>query len=395
MSLDTSFGPVMRTSGTTKGAGVPAVPLPENASLEHLRNQAKLVGDLVRTADEGALRLVDEFHPRLSSAEAVAPGGFKRSDAQLVVSRLYGFRSWNHLRDHLRLLDDVARPDTADRRPSAPSDRFAALACVSYAEVDVLGRLAEARRLLDADPSLAGGSVAAMATVGDHRGLAVAVGADPASVDRPCGPNDWPPLLYCAFSRLDGHGGVDASWSTLEAAGVLLGAGADPDAGFLWRGLVPPFTALTGALGGGEQDQPPHPEAAALARLLLEAGADPNDGQALYNRGLAGSPIDDPSHVELLVEFGLGTERSGPWYRRLAPRLRAPEELLYDELEVAAHRGLPNRMRFLVGLGLDLDRPVGRSGLTPAALAGNGGHDEVLAVLAAAGVDAPPGDAER
>ncbi|MEM9564290.1 MAG: hypothetical protein AAGA93_16830 [Actinomycetota bacterium] len=371
---------------------MPAVPLPENASLEHLRNQAKLVNDLVRAGDEGALRMVDEFHPRIGSAEAAAPGGFKRSDAQLVVSRLYGFRSWNHLRDHLRLLDDVARPDPADRRPTTAADRFVALACVSYAEVDVLARLAEAARLLDDDPSLAGASVAALATVGDHPALAAAIEADPGVVDRACGPNDWPPLLYCAYSRIDGEGGFDAARSTLEAARVLIAAGADPDAGFLWRGLVPPFTALTGAFGGGEQDQPPHPETAALARLLLEAGADPNDGQTLYNRGLGGSAIDDVSHVELLLEFGLGTDRGGPWYRRLGDRLTAPAELLYDELEVAAHRGLPKRMRFLAGLALDLGRPVGRSGLTPAALARNGDHREVLGVLAAAGVDVGPAD---
>jgi hypothetical protein len=143
--------------------------------------------------------------------------------------------------------------------------------------------------------------------------------------------------------------------------------------------------ALTGALGRGEQDQPRHPHAFALARLLLERGADPNDGQALYNNGLAGSALDDPAHLELLVEFGLGTVMQGPWYRRLGSRLTPPEELLYDELEVAAHRGLPNRMRFLVGLGLDLDRGVGRSGQTPVGLARSKGHRQVLSILAEAG----------
>ena len=32
------------------------------------------------------------------------------------------------------------------------------------------------------------------------------------------------------------------------------------------------------------RQQPPHPECDALARLLLDAGADPNDSQTLYNR---------------------------------------------------------------------------------------------------------------
>jgi ankyrin repeat protein len=64
--------------------------------------------------------------------------------------------------------------------------------------------------------------------------------------------------------------------------------------------------------------------------------------------------------------------------------------LLYDELEVAAHRGLPERMKFLAELGLDLDQPVGRSRQTPAQLARRKGHDEVLAVLTNAGANTKP-----
>lgn len=331
--------------------------------------------------------MVDEFHPRIGSTEAAAPGGFKRSDAQLVVARLYGFRSWNSLRDHLRLLDDFARPDPADHDPPVLADRFVSLACVSYAEGDVMARLDAGRRMLEADPGLAGSTISAMAATGHHGLLAERIAANPALVDGPGGPNDWPPLLYCTYSRIDSP---DPSLSTLETARLLLDAGADPNAGFLWRGLVPPFTALTGAFGRGEQDQPPHSDGLALARLLLEAGADPNDGQALYNCGLAGSARDDWSHLELLVEFGLGTDTGGPWYQRFGSRLTSPNELLYDELEVAAHRGLPNRMGFLAGLGLSLDRPVGRSGRTPAELARRGGHDDVLSVLAQAGVDVTP-----
>ena len=66
----------------------------------------------------------------------------------------------------------------------------------------------------------------------------------------------------------------------------------------------PPFTALTGAFGEGEGGpgiQPSHPQWEALARALLEAGADPNDEQTLYNRMFR----PDDSHLELLFEFGL------------------------------------------------------------------------------------------
>lgn len=362
---------------------MPSVPLPENASLEHLKKQAKLVQHLVRSGEQSALDMVREFHPRIDDVSPGTLSAFKRSDAQIVVARLYGFRSWTRLRAHLQLLDEFARPDPADRDPVEAADRFVSLACVSYGVDDVTARLDAGRRMLEADPGLAEATTAAMATTGHRQALAAEIEADPGLVDRACGPNDWPPLLYCAYSRIDSP---DPERSTLDTAQLLLDAGADPNAGFLWRGLVPPFTALTGALGHGEQDQPPHPDAFALARLLLEAGADPNDGQALYNDGLAGTGRDDPRHLELLVRFGLGTDTGGPWYRRFGSRLTSPEELLYDELEVAAHRGLPNRMRFLASLELDLDRAVGRSGQTPAHLAQRKGHDEVLAVLSEAGV---------
>jgi hypothetical protein len=326
--------------------------------------------------------MVEEFHPRIEASRPETLSHFTRSDAQLVVARLYGFASWTRLRDHLRSVDEFSRPDPADGDPATPADRFVSLACVSYGDGDAAARLAVGRQMLDDDPGLSAETVAAMATAGNHRRLAERVDAAPELADEPCGPHRWPPILYAAYSRIDTP---DLVLSTLETARLLLDAGADPNAGFLWRGLVPPFTAITGALGRGEQDQPRHPHAFALARLLLERGADPNDGQALYNNGLAGSAIDDPAHLELLVEFGLGTVMQGPWYRRFGSRLTAPEELLYDELEVAAHRGLPQRMRFLVGLGLDLDRRVGRSGQTPVQLSRRKGHRQVLSILAEAG----------
>lgn len=370
----------MRTPGTSKGAVVPSVPLPEHASLEHLKKQAKLVQSLVRDADDGGLELVREFHPR--SAEVLAdPAGFRRSDAQLVVARLYGAPSWPELRRHVDLVAQDARSDPADRSPADAVDRFVSLACVSYAPGDVLGRLEQGRSMLAADPGLAHASLAAAAVAGDHGFVSRAIADDPGAVNGHCGPHEWPPLLYCSYSRIV----PTDEMSTLATAERLLDAGADPNAGFLWRGLVPPFTALTGALGGGEIDQPAHPDRMALAEALLDAGADPNDGQALYNLGLGGPPIDDTSHLELLLRYGMGSDRGGPWYARFGDRLTPPEELWYDELEVAAHRGLPTRMRFLVGLDLDLRRPVGRSRQTPLALATGAGHDEVVAILRAAG----------
>ncbi|MGH7536223.1 MAG: hypothetical protein ACREMG_11665, partial [Gemmatimonadales bacterium] len=74
----------------------------------------------------------------------------------------------------------------------------------------------------------------------------------------------------------------------------------------------------------------------ALARLLLEAGADPNDSQALYNRRFD----PDDSHLRLLIEFGLGTDRGGPWHARLNSAHGTPAQALEDQL-VAASENRP------------------------------------------------------
>lgn len=380
----------MRTPGNhERGPSVPTTSLPENPSLEHLKGQAKLVRDLIRTGDSGALSMVDEFHPRLDAADIDDDrrAGFKTADAQLIVARMYRFPSWNRLREHVAVVAEHSFTPHAERAsgPIQPAS-FVKDGCLDYAEdgPSPADRIAAAHRMLDADPAVAAGSIEALATVGDHQALATELDIHPAAVDEPCGPNAWPPLLYAVYSRISTD---NPDWSAIETVNELLAHGADPNAGFLWRGLTPPFTALTGAFGGGESHQAWHSERLAIARLLLDAGADPNDGQLLYNNGIGGQNHDNPAYLQLLVEYGLGTQQNGPWYQRLGDQLRDPAELLYDELEAAAKRNRPTILGYLATLGLDLNRPIGRSRSVPARIAAAEGHDSILAILAEHGID--------
>jgi ankyrin repeat protein/ketosteroid isomerase-like protein len=368
---------------------VPPRGLPGNANLEQLKKGAKSFQRAVRAGDRGAVEVVNEFHPRLASA---APGsaelvGFTRSDAQLVVARQFGFASWPKLKAHLELVARYARSPhhepvggpLADEQ--AVVEEFLRLACLTYGDDDP-DRLRRAQALLEQHEWLERASMHTIAACGAVDAARELLERDPTQASLVGGPHRWEPLLYLTYSRVP----LGPGRSAVAVARLLLEHGADPNAGYLWEGLVPPFTALTGALGGGGR-MPLHPEQLALARVLLEAGADANDGQALYNRGWGADPKED--WLELLFEFGLGTGDGGPWRRLLGERQESPPEMVEDLLMAAASHGLTERVRRLLARGVNPDgrgcrHPVyqGRSPVQEAALSG---HMDVVSLLVDAG----------
>jgi ankyrin repeat protein len=356
---------------------VPAHRLPDHPNVDYLRKKAKRLRRKVEAGESQALELVAEFHPQ-------QPDVFKLADAQLVVARLYGFASWPKLVEHVDIVDRFSRSPHQVLPSSDPADELLRVVCLSYG-ADVPGWQHDADELLTTHPELATANVYTMAATGSAKALADALAAAPHLATEEGGPFRWQPLLYLTYSRWGG----DAGW--LDSAKALLAFGADPNAGFLWDGLTSPFTTLTGVFGGGESDQPPHPAGLGLARLLLEAGADPNDAQTLYNRGLGGSWQDDTEHLELLFEFGLGRGDGGVWKARLGPTLQSPTQLVRDELATAALRGGAGRARLLLENGADVDGIGGHpafDGRTPYELALVNGHTEVADLLAAAGANA-------
>jgi ankyrin repeat protein len=256
----------------------------------------------------------------------------------------------------------------------SPADTFIQCACLDYGDWRP-AHLQRARQLLNEHPELARETIYAAAAAGDVAGVGEWLARGAATVNRKGGPHGWEPLLYACYSRMEDD---DPGRSTLEAARRLLEAGADPNAGFLCGGLVPAFTALTGAFGGGEDSahQPRHPHRDPLARLLLDHGADPNDGQALYN--LHFEPNDD--HLKLLLSYGLGRPSAGPWTKRV-DHSADPGQLLAEELWSAARRGYFERVRLLIEHGTAVDVPGSRDGRTPYEAAVRAGHHEIAAYL--------------
>jgi len=379
---------------------VTSVALPEHASLEQLRKQAKDLRRAVRVGAADALAEVAERHPagRPDDAEAAS---FPLSAAQVVVARRYGFGSWARLKHHLEVVERYTRfpPGAA---PDAPAgslpEAFLRLACLWYSG-DQPGRWAQARQLLVEHPELTRRDVHAAAATADVPALRAILAADPAAARREGGPYRAEPLYYLAYARHDPQIAADA---VLGAARLLLDAGADPNAGYLWQGSHPPFTVLTGVFGEGELgpvNQPRHPHSLALARLLLEAGADPNDGQALYNRMF--EPGND--HLELLFEFGLGTGDGGPWRARLGEAADTPSRMLRGDLVWAIAHGMTERVRLLLDHGVDVTAPFGEGtaapfddGTTAAQMAATTGHADLIDLLVAHGAPVPdlePADA--
>ena len=192
--------------------------------------------------------------------------------------------------------------------------------------------------------------VSANGSAADPVALRLHLAARPDLATTPGGPFGWVPLLYLCYSRVPLLRNED---DVLEAAAALLDAGADPNSGYLWRGMATPFTALTGVFGEGEQGpgrQPRHRFAPALAVLLLQRGAHPVDQQTLYNRMFRA----DDSHLELLFGHGLADAGPTPWERRLGEAMETRGQMWQRQIDWAAEHGFADRLSLLARHGIDI-----------------------------------------
>jgi ankyrin repeat protein len=381
---------------------MPTVPLPENPDLAQLRKRARDLQKAVRAGQRRALALVAEHNPQADVR------GFALNQAQLALARHYGFTSWPRLRRHLEIIAarswtfaeqpaDIAdpaeppAPPSATQAPASSADRAAArflrLACLNFAE-DAPPRRERAAALLAAEPDLPSTGLAVAAACADVDAVRRHLAADPAAATRPAEPYGWSPLMYQAYARHDPAIGRE---DTLATARLLLDAGADPDDGRFFIGLPTPFTLLTGLFGGDPSAQPEHRWAVPFADLLLSSGADPNDGQTLYNRmfGLA----DD--HLEILFAHGLGRGDGGAWRRLLGDQVESPAAMLASLLDWAVAHDQRDRVALLAANGVDVAGPLvarrrySDTGRTPIKVALMNGNVDLAGQLRGYGVPEP------
>jgi Ankyrin repeats (many copies) len=371
--------------------------LPNNPSLDRLRAEARRLQRGITATDHEALQIVRRHHPRPDLALGGTPERFALHDAQLTVARAYGFTGWPTLVHYLGLAGDFSiDPSAIDEATLDTADLFCTLAVLHYDDTDAPPRWQSAADLLGADPGLVDRHVWAAAAAADPDALTRHLAQRPGLAAAGGGPFGWEPLMYLCYSRAPLDRNQD---ETLAAATLLLDAGGDPNAGYLWCGMSTPFTALTGVFGEGEQGprrQPRHPFAPALATLLLERGAHPVDQQTLYNRMFR----SDNSHLELLFAHGLADAAPGSWERRLGEAMETRAQMWRRQIGWAAEHGFVDRLDLLGGHGIDVggvhlvvqsvpDNPSARDdqGATPLHHAAWDGDLDLIQRLLEAGAD--------
>ena len=224
--------------------------MPASASLEQLEAQAEALAQDLKT---GVLRA------RLRARRALPDAGHESAsitpkEARHVVAREAGYTDWS-------AVQRAFNPETLSR-----ADAEGALIDAALADADT-----RVQALVGRWPDLAATSVSCALVLG----VSDAVDRlDRDTVNTVVGPRGWPPLLYLCHSR-HGHGDPERRAACIKLLQALLDLGADPNAGTRETASLRGFrTALGAAIGWARNP--------AFVDALLDAGADIADGPTLY-----------------------------------------------------------------------------------------------------------------
>jgi ankyrin repeat protein len=263
----------MSESDSTPAGGDPR-------ALDQLRHQAKRLLKQARAGDAVVIARLRALLPRLAALDdAQVATALRLADVQHAVAIKLGHEHWGALKTFYERQDPI----------HAQAARF----LQKVREDDASGAAA----LLEATPAIARYSIHTAAAVGDAALVHAFLEADPALANAADSGGALAPLLYAVQWELMPSLGVsdDAQLATVRA---LLDAGADPNAAAKIPDVSDTIPALYFPCVRGDVD---------LARLLLERGANPTDGESLYHA----AQHDYEACLELLVQFGADVHR-GP-----------------------------------------------------------------------------------
>jgi len=251
--------------------------LPERPNLEQLKKQAKSLLRAARAKDPATLARFQEL-PALAQ---VVPGpagaaSLALHDAQFVIAREHGFKSWRELREHVQ-------EQSLDF--TAAIDEF--LRCATG------GASARALRLLARFPAIAHANPYCELVLGDAEAAGERLRRHPEAATQAGGMQNWEPLLYVCHTSLH-QDAPERAAGLVAIARDLLSRGANPNAEYHWNWHPElPRTALWGALCAVKHFP--------LAEALLEGGANPTDGVSMHITAGSGNV----AALELLHRFGV------------------------------------------------------------------------------------------
>lgn len=282
-----------------------------------------------------------------------------------------------------------------------PVGAFIEAACVPMNDWHGGGSLERAEAIRAANPDLAARSVYAAAALGEAEAIGQHIAIDPTAATAKGGPRGWDALTCLCFSRYL-HLDPTRSAGFVAAARALLDAGADPNTGWFEKGHGEQKgewePVLYGAAGIAHHG--------GLARLLVERGANPNDGEVAYHapetrnnealRALVeiGKPNADSmatmllrkadwhdgDGVRYLLEHGADPNRMTVW-----GRTALHQAILRDNAIATIETLLDHRA----------DPAVTMNGASAAALAARRGRGAVLALFERRGFVPPLAGADR
>ena len=286
------------------------------SKLGNLKKEAKRWLKAVRANGEEARARLSRVYPNVPDSPCLR-------EVQHALALERGFASWKALKKHIedQSLDALGALGSTKRADAELVNLFLEYACAD--PILCNGPAAHARReraalrILTRHPEIARHNIHTAAVCGDLEEVERILKQRSEAATEPGGPQRrrhlsereklWTPLLHLSYGRLPTQEAAD---NAVAIASALLDAGADPNDYFEVGSYPCRYTALCGVAGEGEDDGPPHPQKEAIARLLLERGAEPYDIQLFYNTHFHGDVL---WVMELIHEFSVKAGRQVDW----------------------------------------------------------------------------------